>query len=270
MGARHGRQTWAAGQRGQGAIWGGSIRHDRAASMILLLPLAVLAALLSGVVFCWRPLPAMAPAWDGAMACGVAAYALLLFLFVLTGRPLRLPFYDGKFFIRAHRLLGWLAVLLPLLHALLLLWAEPLTLRYLLPGAPAYMLAGGLAAGGMALLGGLAMPAARAYLWRNAASFRRAHGAAALMLLGLATVHIAAARLHVTTRGQVAALAVTALVCAVLPWVGRHGRLPPVAPGRRRRRATSAIAVRLSLGVGVASLGLSLLYAEWLGRWVAP
>jgi Class III cytochrome C family len=88
------------------------------------------------------PLPASGGmAWDLAAVLGYAAivFALLLFLY-----PLRRPGLPHRllFTITQHRRLGWLALILAVLHTLLLLRIEPDTGYYLLPSAPLYMLCG--------------------------------------------------------------------------------------------------------------------------------
>lgn len=236
--------------------------------MIVLLPLLVLCGLLATVLFLGQKLPANGPLWDSAMACGFMAYGLLAFLFLLTGRPLRIPFNDGKFFTVAHRLFGYVAGLLVVLHVGLSLWAEPLTARYLLPGGPGYMLAGLAGLLLVALAIGPSVPAMRGWIWRKAVRFRQAHGVVALGLLGLASFHITGARLHVQGRGQMAAIAVIAACCAVVPWIGRHGTLP--RSSGHRRRNTAPVAVRLVVAVGAASLGVSLVYGLSLSQWLAP
>src|SRR3984957_20416579 len=73
-----------------------------------------------------------------------AGYASLIFAFALYVFPLR---GDGiahrrLFALSQHRRIGWIALYLGVLHAAMVLFAQPLAGYYLLPSAPLYMLCG--------------------------------------------------------------------------------------------------------------------------------
>jgi Class III cytochrome C family len=141
------------------------------------------------------PRPASAGfAWDVSAALGYAASAVALLLFVYPLRRAGLA-HRRLFTVTQHRRLGWLALILTLLHVLLLLLREPLTLKYLLPSAPLYMLCGTLALIALAVLVPTGLSARRA-LRRGGAPGRSprltalTHAALSAVLLGLIGAHL--------------------------------------------------------------------------------
>jgi predicted CXXCH cytochrome family protein len=97
-------------------------------------------ALAGALVLC--PLPASGGLlWDAGMAIGYVALvaAATLYLYPLRGEGLP---HKRLFTLSQHRRIGWIALVLGLLHAAILLVAQPLVGHYLLPSAPLYMLFG--------------------------------------------------------------------------------------------------------------------------------
>lgn len=83
-----------------------------------------------------------------------AAVALVLYLYPLRGAGLpgkALP-HRRLLTVSQHRRLGWVALCLAAVHALILFAVEPLTFHYALPSAPLYMLCGIGALAALALL----------------------------------------------------------------------------------------------------------------------
>jgi Class III cytochrome C family len=118
-----------------------SARAPRPQIRRITIAAAVLAALLLA------PLPATGGAlWDGGAAVGYCAglLALLLYLYPLRGRDAHGAVLSHRrlLSISQHRQLGWVALGFATAHVVIVLTVQPLTLRYLLPSAPLYMLCG--------------------------------------------------------------------------------------------------------------------------------
>ena len=95
--------------------------------------LAIAAALLLS------PLPASAGfIWNTGAVIGYGAlvFALVLYLYPLRGNGVA---HRRLFSLSQHRRIGWIALYLAGLHTAILLAAQPLVGRYLLPSAPIYM-----------------------------------------------------------------------------------------------------------------------------------
>ena len=97
-------------------------------------------AVTSALLLC--PWPASGGAWwDIGIAVGYIAlvFAATLYLYPLRGEGLP---HRRLFTLSQHRRIGWIALTLCVLHAALLLIAQPLVGHYLLPSTPLYMLLG--------------------------------------------------------------------------------------------------------------------------------
>jgi predicted CXXCH cytochrome family protein len=115
-----------------------NLRHPSIARRI-----AIACALLA-VLLLW-PLPASGGyGWDLGMAAGYASLvcAAALYLYPLRGEGLP---HRRLFTLSQHRRIGWIALTLSLVHAGVLLIAQPRIGHYLLPSAPVYMLLGTVA-----------------------------------------------------------------------------------------------------------------------------
>jgi hypothetical protein len=219
---------------------------------------------LLGVAILLCPLPASGgTAWDAGMALGYAAlaFAAILYLYPLRGDGLP---HRRLFTLSQHRRIGWVALALGALHVGVLLVAQPLTSRYLLPSAPLYMLSGLAAFVALAILVATGL-SARSSLRRwparapstsipgatptTRATFPAAgvsrrpptsislHSILAALLLALIAAHVIGSHQLVDTRAK--ALTLCVLLAIPLLWASfrvRHSRVSPAT-----RLATTAI-----------------------------
>jgi hypothetical protein len=140
------------------------------------------------------PLPASAGfVWDIAAGVGYGSlvFAVALYLYPLRGEGIP---HRRLFTVSQHRRIGWIALILGLVHAAILLVVQPQTGRYLLPSAPLYMLCGVAALIALAVLVATGI-SARSKLRRGAAAGASSSGVAthavlAALLLGLLGAHI--------------------------------------------------------------------------------
>ncbi|WP_236200045.1 ferric reductase-like transmembrane domain-containing protein [Pseudomonas pseudonitroreducens] len=213
-----------------------------------LLPVAILLGL--------GAMPGLGYAWDFANAAGLLGACLLGLLFVIAGRPQPRPLYEGKFFLRLHRDLGFAAVALLLVHIGVLLVDEPLLIEDLLPSAPGYMLAGLASAILMLVLAISSLNRVRPRWSRSAASFRRWHYGGSLLALLLMAVHVLGAGYYSGGIWKGALLVVLMLAAAIWP------RLPKPGNGiSGRQRNTAQRATWFALAASGVIVGLSALYS---------
>ena len=114
------------------------LTHLRRPSLVRRIGVAC--ALGAALVLC--PLPASGGLlWDAGIGSGYVALvaAITLYLYPLRGEGLP---HKRLFTLSQHRRIGWIALIVGLLHAALLLVAQPQVGHYLLPSAPLYMLLG--------------------------------------------------------------------------------------------------------------------------------
>jgi len=114
------------------------LTHLRRPSLVRRIGVAC--ALGAALVLC--PLPASGGLlWDAGIGSGYVALvaAITLYLYPLRGEGLP---HKRLFTLSQHRRIGWIALIVGLLHAAILLVAQPQVGHYLLPSAPLYMLLG--------------------------------------------------------------------------------------------------------------------------------
>ena len=136
-------------------------------------------ALIFGVAVLPLSRPGAGCFWEVGNGLGLAALAMLLYLSLDTRR-------GGK--VRAHQLLGYLAVVLLLGHVLWFLLGDPTVVQYALQGAPWSMWSAWLASLLLLLLVLTSLPALRSTHYRHHAAFRYWHHALTVLVL-LATAH---------------------------------------------------------------------------------
>lgn len=213
-----------------------------------LLPVAVLLGL--------GTMPGLGYAWDFANAAGLLGACLLGLLFIIGGRPQPRPLYEGKFFLRLHRDLGFAAIALLLIHIAVLLVDEPLLIDDLLPSAPGYMLAGLASAILMLVLAVSSLSRVRPRWSNSAASFRRWHYGGSLLALLLMAVHVLGAGYYSAGVWKGALLIALMLVAAIWP------RLPKPANGiRGRKRNTAQRATWFALAASGVIVGVAVVYS---------
>src|SRR5215469_17929947 len=140
-------------------------------------------------------------AWEIAQAVGLCAVAACLVLCVLAVRPRAGA--PVAFPMRAHELLGWLALGAAVLHIGLLLGADHRVVEHIKLTAPRYEYAGILALLTLLFLTLPAGAAVRRRLWPRHRNFQAAHvGAACLLVVALA-VHVLATGRYVHGRTHV-------------------------------------------------------------------
>lgn len=201
-------------------------------------------------------MPGLGYAWDFANAAGLLGACLLGLLFVIAGRPQPRPLYEGKFFLRLHRDLGFATVALLLVHIGVLLVDEPLLIEDLLPSAPGYMLAGLASAILMLVLAISSLSRVRPRWSNGAASFRRWHYGGSLLALLLMAVHVLGAGYY--SGGVWKGVLLVALMLVVAVWP----RLPKPGNGiSGRKRNTAQRATWFALAASIVIVGMSALYS---------
>jgi amino acid transporter len=167
--------------------------------------------------------------WDIGVGVGYAALALAVTLYLYPLRGDGLP-HRRLFTLTQHRRIGWWALILATLHVAILLIAQPLTSRYLLPSAPLYMLSGIAALVALAVLvpTGLSArsslrerPARVSLDHRAPPTSASTHAVLAALLVALSGAHIIGSHQLVDTR--VKALTLCLLLAIALSWAALRG-----------------------------------------------
>jgi len=234
----------------------------------------LLGALGLGTAVALCPLPASGGLlWDIGVGVGYAALvgAATLYLYPLRGDGLP---HRRLASLSQHRRTGWIALALGALHTALLLVAEPLSSRYLLPSAPLYMLSGIAALVALAILvpTGLSsrtalrrQPTAKAPASTAAApaapsSAPRApplsaitHAWLAALVLAFIAAHIAGS--HQLIDSRIKTLTFCLLLAIPLAWTARRG-LSPNRTSRTPTRATRLLTTTAPCYAAIALLAL--------------
>ena len=162
----------------------------------LLRRIGIACALAAALVLC--PLPASGGLlWDVGIAVGYVALVAAATLYLYPLRGAGLP-HRRLFTLSQHRRIGWIALVLGLLHAAILLIAQPLIGHYLLPSAPLYMLLGLgalitlaiLVATGLSARSALRKAAPRPAAPPNPPTSVSTHAILAALLLALTAAHL--------------------------------------------------------------------------------
>ena len=206
-------------------------------------------AIAAGTAIVLVPLPPSGGLpWDIGIGVGYAAVVFASTLYLYPVRGDGLP-HRRLFTLSQHRRIGWIALILSALHIAILLIAQPLTSRYLLPSAPLYMLAGTLALIALAILIATGL-SARSTL-RSRSSGKTAsvstHAILAALFLALVGAHVIGSHQLADTR--VKALTTCLLLAIPLCWAALRS-----TRGRRQvRRGDLTRAVPPQPSVSLAS-----------------
>ena len=167
-------------------------------------------------------LPSAGLWWDFLIGLGFCAIAIIAFL----GWDSESPATNPR--LRLHRNLAVLTTLLTVTHALGYLLLDSTLIDYLLPTAPAYMLAGVAAFLSLVVVTVSSFPAPRKRLYRNFPAFRSWHRILFVVILIGSGWHVAGTDFSLPGIWQ---LLLAGLLLAVLPlaaYIGRRGGSKPV------------------------------------------
>jgi hypothetical protein len=188
-----------------------------------------------GAAIALCPLPASGGTlWDIGIGVGYAALAGVATLYLYPLRGDGLP-HRRLSTLSQHRRTGWAALALGILHRALLLVAEPLSSRYLLPSTPLYMLSGIAALLALAILvsTGLSARAAqrRQSMPKPPPTTVMAHTCLAALVLALIAAHIVGSHQLIDTR--VKTLTLCLLLAIPLAWAAlRRSHRTPIRASR--------------------------------------
>jgi predicted CXXCH cytochrome family protein len=196
--------------------------------------------------------------WEIAQALGLSAVAGCLVLCMLAVRP-RAGASSG-FSLRAHELVGWLALGGALLHAALSIGVDHQVVEHLKPTAPRYEYAGIVALLALLFLTVPSGAAARSRLWLSHRNFQAGHVATACLLIVMLAIHVLTTGRYVDGRAQTAAyllLSGIALLALLRPRGQRQpGPHPPSALSRLVFGRHSKLVLAFILGSLLALLPL--------------
>jgi hypothetical protein len=176
------------------------------------------AALLALLLVLVPPTPfLMSPLWLLAVATGYGAAILIGLVMLLPLRRLIL-WPDARISVERHKRLAEIALVLSALHTVLFLAGETLTLEYLWPSQPRFMVAGNVGLVVLASLVVTSLERIRARLFGPRVRFRPIHVSAALALVVLVAAHMAGSGIFIAHPMKTALLAIVsgALLAATL------------------------------------------------------
>ena len=151
--------------------------------------------------------------WDLSALLGYAsaAFAVVLYLYPLRGQGIP---HRRLSTVSQHRRIGWIALTLALLHTVVLLVVQPLTVHYVRPSAPLYMLCGLAALIALAVLVATGISARSAL--RHAAVPRKKSPADVVTHTVLAALLPALLAVHLIGSGQLLDSKFKIITCCVL------------------------------------------------------
>lgn len=197
------------------------------------------AALLTTLFIVLPPLPYLvSPLWLAALVTGYAAAALIAVLMLLPLRHLT-SWPHVRISVERHKKLAELALFLSLAHTLLLLVGETLTLEYLWPSQPYYMIAGNIGLLLLAFLVLTSLERVRVAMFGPRLRFRPIHLGAAIILVVLVAAHMVGSGIFVAHPLKAAVVAVlSALLVLMSFWRPRERSEAASGEGREEAQTT--------------------------------
>lgn len=189
------------------------------------------------VIYLFDAMPGVSASWDFANVAGFLGGAIFLLLFIYTGLPKPTPHYEGKFFLRLHRDLGWGSAVLLALHVGILLFTEPLLLGELIPGASWYLLAGYASTLLLIVSLPLSLGAVRRKVWKRHASFRVVHYYASVLIVLFAALHMIGAAYYAGTWIKMTFWAGLSLAAVIVPYWSKGAEKKKSEGGRLRKES---------------------------------
>ena len=192
--------------------------------------------------------------WDFLTAAGYCGLVVIAFL----GWDSESPATNPR--LRLHRNLAVASLLLCIVHSLGYLILDPTLTEYLLPAAPAYMLAGIVAFLSLLLVTTTSFPTPRRRLYPSFSTFRSGHRILFLVILAGSVWHTVGTDFSLTAFWQTVAIGILLGLLPAIAYVARRIRRQP--PMTRVPFSTSR-ADRASLYAGVTLLSFCAGYA-WI------
>ena len=178
--------------------------------------------LVFGLTMIARPTMGAGWFWDAGNGIGFAAFAGILCLMITSSRRLD---------VRLHQLLGYVVLLLALVHAFWFLLGDAVAAEFLKVGAPDYMWLGVAGLLLLAVLELVALLPDRLRVHRDYAAFRYWHEVLAVVALAAVTYHVLGSGFYLGRWYQVVMFGgLAALVIFGRRWRLRLGQLPIVRP----------------------------------------
>jgi hypothetical protein len=175
-------------------------------------------ALLTVVLIALPPLPYLVSAlWLTSLATGYGAAALIAILMLLPLRRLA-GWPNTRISVERHKRLGEWALGLSAIHTVLLLAGDSVSLEYLWPSQPRFMLAGNMGLVLLALLVVTSLERIRVGLFGNQVRYRPVHVASSVLLVVLTAAHTVGSGIFVAHAWKAALVALIsgAVIAAVL------------------------------------------------------
>ena len=176
--------------------------------------------------------------WDIGNWLGFAALALMLHLFIDSGR--------GRG-VKRHQSLAWLAVGAAVCHAIYFVVLDATLIEYLQPTMPIYMAIGILALVLLLVTAITSITAVRRRLYASRDEFKRLHWWFSALLLATAGYHVIGSAFYYNTTLQM--LLLTILIAGLALWSRSHLSVPTVTHRPPSSAIKWAVGVLVAIGI---------------------